>query len=165
MKNVTTKTGIVLIGLGMFFTACQNMTFLIPSRNVITIDRSIGSYEGIEISTAFTVDISFSDTEELIEIEADDNLHQYIEVERVNNVLRIRIEDNAARLIQVARKIIQCIDRDDSSHRIRTRRSRTARDRETGLVCTKFLCNAHNDVFADVCLARHDRWRIRLECV
>ena len=94
MKTQTTKFSTMLIGLSVLFTSCQDITTLIPSGNVTTQERSITDYNGIEVSSALMVDISFSDTEELIEVEADDNIQQYVIVEKVNNVLQVRLQNN-----------------------------------------------------------------------
>lgn len=96
MKTQTTKLVVMLVGLGIIITSCQEVDTLIPSGNVTTQQRTVTDYNGIEVSTALMVDISFSDTEELIEVEADDNLQQYIIVEKVNNILNIRIANNTS---------------------------------------------------------------------
>ena len=96
MKNVTTKTIIMLVGLSMLFSACINDNTVVPSGNVTTQERFVQDYTGIEVSTAFLVDIEYSATEESIIIEANENLHQFIEVEKVNNILRIKLRDNTS---------------------------------------------------------------------
>ena len=94
MKNVTTKIAIMLVGLSLLLSACNNDDTIVPVANVTSQERFVTEYTGIEVSTAFSVDIEYSATEESIIIEANDNLHQYIEVEKVNNKLRIKIRDN-----------------------------------------------------------------------
>lgn len=93
MKTQTTKIITLLIGIGLLITSCQNINTVIPSSSVTTQEEHYENYNGIEVSTAFTVDVHFSDIDEIIEIEANDNLHQYIEVEKINNVLRIRLKN------------------------------------------------------------------------
>ena len=93
MKKITKITSI-LVGLSIVFSACDNNNTIIPSANVTTQEKFITDYDGVEISSAFVVDIEYSATEESIIIEASENLHQYIEVEKVNEKLRIKIRDN-----------------------------------------------------------------------
>lgn len=64
---------------------------VIPSSDVSTRDYTLSNYKGIEASHAFKVFVTFSDNEESIEIEANDNLHEYIEVRVENNALVIGI--------------------------------------------------------------------------
>jgi hypothetical protein len=94
MKNVTTKIITVLVGLSFLLSACEKDNTIMPSANVTTQDRTIVDYSGIEVSTAFTVDVTFSSTEEKIVIEANDNLHAYIDVIKSGNNLRIKLKDN-----------------------------------------------------------------------
>ncbi|MCB0494946.1 MAG: DUF2807 domain-containing protein [Cyclobacteriaceae bacterium] len=88
----TLKTTAIGLLVGFVLTSCLNSTTVHPSKNVTTLSKSVSGYEGLEISSAFTVDVQYSSTDESIEIEANENLHQYIEVEKVNNLLRIRIK-------------------------------------------------------------------------
>jgi hypothetical protein len=94
MKNVTTKIAIMLVGLSALLSACEKDNTIKPSANVSTQERTIEDYRGIEVSTAFTVDVTFSSTEEKIVIEANDNLHAYIDVIKSGNNLRIKLKDN-----------------------------------------------------------------------
>jgi hypothetical protein len=91
------KTQIILSTIILFaivFTACENTEDIIPTDNVNTQQHSYSDYNHIETEAAFTVYVEFSDTEESIEIEANDNLHQYIEVEKESNTLKIGLRDN-----------------------------------------------------------------------
>jgi len=93
MKTISIKSSIILIGLSMLFTACFNFTTIIPSSSVTTQEHSISNYSGVEVSYAFNVDVQFSATEERIEVEVNENLHPYVEVEKVNNNLRIKFKN------------------------------------------------------------------------
>ena len=94
MKNVTTKIAIMLVGLSALLSACEKDNTIRPSANVSTQERTIQDYSGIEVSTAFTVDVTFSSTEEKIVIEANDNIHAYIDVIKSGNNLVIKLKDN-----------------------------------------------------------------------
>ena len=93
MKNSTTKITIMLIGLSTLFISCDNFHDNAPSANVTTQERFVQDYTGIQVEDAFLVDIEYSATEEAIIIEANDNLHQFIEVEKVNGMLKIKLRD------------------------------------------------------------------------
>jgi hypothetical protein len=85
---------IALLSLSILFTSCQKNDDVKPSSNVTTISKSIDGYSQLNVSDPFKVYVTFSDSEESIEIEANANLHQYIHVERQNDQLVIYIEDN-----------------------------------------------------------------------
>jgi hypothetical protein len=91
------KTQIILttiIFLSVVFTACENTENIIPNDNVTTRQHSFTDYDRIETEGAFTIYVEFSDTEESIEIEANENLHQYLEVEKNSNTLKVGFRDN-----------------------------------------------------------------------
>lgn len=95
MKNsrtITTLTAIALIAVIALFSSCENKK-INPSSNITIQDRTIEDYTGIEISTVFIVDVTFSDTEEKIEIEANENLHAYIDVYTDAGDLVIKLKD------------------------------------------------------------------------
>ena len=92
MKTQTTKLLMMLIGLSISFSACKEINIILPSETVTTQEKFVQNYSGLEVSTAFTVDVQFSDTDERIEVEANENLHPFIVVEKVNNTLRIKLK-------------------------------------------------------------------------
>lgn len=75
--------------------ACDNQS-INPSSNITIQDRSVGEYTGIVVSTVMEVDVTFSDTEEKIEIEANENLHAYIDVYLSGNQLIVKVKDNTS---------------------------------------------------------------------
>jgi len=91
--KTNTKLAVIIISLTFMF-ACSTDDKIFPSSTITTDERIVENYDGIEVSSAFTVDIEFSDTEELIEIEANKNLQQYIIVEKSNGKLKIKLENN-----------------------------------------------------------------------
>ena len=93
MKNSTTKIAIMLIGMSALFSSCDNFHDEAPSANVTAQERFAENFTGIAVADAFLVDVEYSATEESIIIEANDNLHQFIEVENVNGILRIKLRD------------------------------------------------------------------------
>ena len=85
---------LALFALGVIFTSCNKDEDVTPSTQVTTVIKSITGYTGVNVSDAFTVFVSFSETEEKIQIEANANLQQYITVEKHNEQLVIKIDDN-----------------------------------------------------------------------
>ena len=95
LRTITTLKAIAIIVVIAVFSSCENKN-LNPSSNVTVQDRTIEDYTGIEISTVFIVDVTISDTEEKIEIEANENLHAYIDVIKSGNDLLIKVKDNTS---------------------------------------------------------------------
>lgn len=74
--------------------ACEPKEIIFPSSNVTQQERAVQSYNGILIEATIEAEIEYSDTEENIVIEANENLHSFIEVDYINNKLRIRLKNN-----------------------------------------------------------------------
>jgi hypothetical protein len=86
---------LVLLSLTTILFSCDPFDHhVVPGDDVSTRNENFEDYDMIDASSAFTVYVSFSDTEEEIEIEANDNLHQYIEVKKINNTLHIGLRNN-----------------------------------------------------------------------
>ena len=91
--RILTTTKLALALSVLIFSSCEQEN-VNPSANVTKQDRTIVGYSGIEISSAITVDVTFSATEDKIEIEANENLHALIDVEESRNNLVIKIKDH-----------------------------------------------------------------------
>lgn len=85
---------IALFALSIIFSSCSKNDDITPSNNVTTIDKTITGYNQLVVSDPFKVFVTFSDTEENIQIEANSNLQQYITVKKQNNQLVVYIDDN-----------------------------------------------------------------------
>ncbi len=91
----TNKFLLVLASFNLLLFSCDEFhDDVIPSGKITSGYATYSDYDMIDASNAFTVYVSFSDVEESIEIEANENLHQYIEVKKSNNRLEIGIEPN-----------------------------------------------------------------------
>ena len=91
----TNLFSLAILGLSLFIFSCEIYDHdVVPDSNITTMQATYSDYHSLDVSTAFTVYVTFSDTDELIEIEANDNLHQYIEVRKDNGTLKIGLEDN-----------------------------------------------------------------------
>lgn len=85
----------LFVGLSVLLSSCEDIsTKVTPSDSISTQTKSERNYSGLHVSNAFTVFVRFSDTEESIEIEANDNLHQYINVYTSGDNLVIKLKDN-----------------------------------------------------------------------
>jgi hypothetical protein len=88
MKN-NIKT--LIIGLIIFnFFSCQNShsQFIKGSGNVIKTDRPVSSFQVVEVQDGIDLYITQNNSESL-QVEADENLHQYIKTEIEQGVLKI----------------------------------------------------------------------------
>ena len=92
MKTKLITATIVLAGI--LLNACDNIQDVIPDNNVVTQEYTFSGYENIETESAFTVYVEFSDTEESILIEANENLFEYIEVSKGSDNLKIGFREN-----------------------------------------------------------------------
>jgi hypothetical protein len=91
----TTAFHLLTAAIVLVFSSCDIWEHrVIPTSRVTSMDFTITDYETISASHAFKVYLTFSDTEESIEIEANENLHQYIEVKKENNTLSIGIRND-----------------------------------------------------------------------
>lgn len=95
MKTVIIS--LTLFGISLFLFSCDTFDQQIkPSGNVTTRNEAFENYQMINASNAFSIYVNFSDSEEIIEIKANDNLHEYIEVTKTNNTLYIGLKDNVS---------------------------------------------------------------------
>jgi len=93
MKTKTITATIILICI-IIMNACDSVKDVIPSENVITQEYTFSEYENIETESAFTIYLNFSDTEESIVVESNENLFQYIEVTKSSDNLKIGFREN-----------------------------------------------------------------------
>ncbi len=85
------KFFITLILSTVLLSSCDHDTIR-ASGEVTTLEYSIPDYSEMKVSNAFNVYVTFSDTEESIRIEANENLHNKIIVKKEGNALVIRLE-------------------------------------------------------------------------
>jgi hypothetical protein len=95
---MTTKlSSLILFVFITFLFACDPFDkHVIPSDDVSSRNEHFEDYDMIDASSAFSVYVTFSEDEESIEIEANDNLHQYIEVKKTNNTLHVGLKNNVS---------------------------------------------------------------------
>jgi hypothetical protein len=85
-----------IFALSIFVTSCKKNDDIKPSESVTTVNKNVTGYTQLNVSDPFKVYVSFSETEESIQVEANSNLQQYITVEKQNNQLVIRLANHIA---------------------------------------------------------------------
>lgn len=89
MKSKSVVIAIALVAT--IFTSCEHD--IIRAKGEITsLDYSIPDYSTLKVSHAFNVYVTFSDTEESIRIDANENLHDKVIVKRDGNALVIKLK-------------------------------------------------------------------------
>lgn len=83
----------------VFFTmtfcyACEKDKSVNPSENITTREYDFSGYNQLDVEDAFQVEVNFSSDEERILVEANDNLHEHIILEKNLMKLTIRLDDN-----------------------------------------------------------------------
>ena len=95
MKNYKKTILLVLIGLSLIIISCEkDEKKITPSGNVTKQEFSFSDYSIIDVENALIVNLTFSEDEEKVEIQANENLHQYIIIGKNSNTLLIGIQDN-----------------------------------------------------------------------
>jgi hypothetical protein len=88
---------LLLLGLTAgFFSGCDYAIGIEGDGNVVTENRKVSSFDQIDVSGAFTVVLKQGEGEEVI-VEADQNLHEIINVEVVGGTLLIDSKQNIRR--------------------------------------------------------------------
>lgn len=91
----------ILILLSTFIVSSLNAqwedNYIKLSENITTETKSITGFDKIEVSEDFEVFIKFSDAGEKVEIEANENLHELIQVRRVGSTLKIDTKSYSTR--------------------------------------------------------------------
>ena len=91
----TNRTFLILALLSFILISCTVETIGITGDDTVTTKNiSLSDYSEIEISNDFNAYVTFSDTEERIEIEANDKLHQHIIAKKSDNILIIKLKNN-----------------------------------------------------------------------
>jgi transcriptional antiterminator Rof (Rho-off) len=91
----TNRLYTLLALLILLISSCSVDTIDVTNDDLVTYRTvNITDYDAVEIANAFEAYITFSDTEESIEIEANENLHNYIIAKKDNNKLVVRLKNN-----------------------------------------------------------------------
>lgn len=79
----------------IFLSSCEQFgNSVVPSGSITEQVKNESNFDGISVSHAFNVYITFTEATESIRIEANENLHEYIEVKKSGSTLSIGLKDN-----------------------------------------------------------------------
>ncbi len=88
----TIRTFIFVLLISGLLSSCYKDTVRV-SGEVVTEELNLTGYSELKVSDAFNVFVTFSDTEEKIAIEANDDIQEFIIVEKKNEKLIIRLKN------------------------------------------------------------------------
>ncbi|MCK0191505.1 DUF2807 domain-containing protein [Arenibacter sp. F20364] len=88
--GATSKINYV-IAFAVLLFSCEKDT-ITASEDITTKDYEYSGYTSLEVNDNFKVYISFSDTEEKLRVQANDNLHKYILVNKESNKLMVKLD-------------------------------------------------------------------------
>lgn len=88
MKNLM----IVLVGTSILFSACKK-AIIKPSSEITSVERVVDAFDGIDVSDAVEVSITYANTEQKVVVEANSNLHAYVLTDFVGGKLKIHLKN------------------------------------------------------------------------
>lgn len=91
-KMKVKKVYIWLILITVLISSCDYETIR-PSGEVTTREISIENYNSLKVSSFFKAHVFFSDSEEKVTIEANNDLHNKVVVENINNTLVVKLKN------------------------------------------------------------------------
>ena len=87
---MTQPIAMYLAVLSLTLASC-NTESITASDEITIIDHSVPTFSSLEVSDNFRVSIKFSDTVETVTVQANENLHQYIDLKVVDERLSIKL--------------------------------------------------------------------------
>ena len=85
-----------ILVLGVLFTSCEKEDFnVVPSNKVTSWEVNTSGINSIDVSSLFHVYVNFSETEESVVIEANENLHSLIRVRQDGDRLDVSLAKNS----------------------------------------------------------------------
>ena len=99
LKNVfKMKTISIIFSLALLFSTLSSCDYdrIRASGDITSQEVHYSDFSGLKLSNAFSAYVSFSDTEEKIEIEANENLHDNIIVRKDGNNLIVKLKSHTA---------------------------------------------------------------------
>lgn len=86
---------LMLCAIGIALTSCQKDEInVVPSGNITSVEKTIGDFNALDISDLFNVFVTFSETDEGVVVEANDNLQSYIYVSKNGSTLNVELDDD-----------------------------------------------------------------------
>jgi hypothetical protein len=90
------KLGLVIAFVGLFVAISgpvQAKRYIVGKGEILTENRKVKSFDAIEISSAFDIELTQGNTESLV-IEAQENVMEHVRTEVIGNTLKIYIKGN-----------------------------------------------------------------------
>ncbi len=99
MKEILTQKSKSLIFLTiistLLFTACQDDDlYIVPSSRITTVAVPVSGFKKLQVSNAFKVHVTFSETEESVLVESNENIHPVIDIRQQGDNLYIGLYKN-----------------------------------------------------------------------
>lgn len=92
------KTKVILVailGLAFIITSCEEDNFnVVPSAKITTANFSASNISELDVSDVFKVYVIFSQTEESVQVEANENIHHLIKMRQSGNKLIVGLNEN-----------------------------------------------------------------------
>lgn len=83
-----------ILSLAVLATASTSCNKIQGSNTITTEVRTVSNFTELDVQDAFEVDVTYSATQELITVEAPENLHEFIEVNVVSGKLKVHFKHN-----------------------------------------------------------------------
>ena len=88
MKTISRIICVIALGVGLY--SCEKDSIR-ASDEITTKNYSFTGFTKLDVSYNFKVFINFSDTEEKVEVKANDNLHQFTDLKIIDKTLQIGV--------------------------------------------------------------------------
>lgn len=95
-NELKTKTILfAFLVLGLFFTSCDDDDlYLVPSNKITTIEVPASGFNQLNVSDMFKVYVTFSEDEESVLVESNENVHPSIDIKTQGDQLQIGLYKN-----------------------------------------------------------------------
>lgn len=87
---------LAILSFSLIFTSCNDDLSVVPSSKVTTTNFPASGVSQLDVSDVFNVYVSFSATEESVQVEANENLHSLIEMSQSGNKLIVGLQKNTS---------------------------------------------------------------------
>lgn len=88
---ITTSKISFAIAVSILLLSCEKDT-ITASEEITTMDFEFSGYTSLEVNDNFKVYINFSDTDEKLRVQANDNLHEYILIRKESSKLTVKLD-------------------------------------------------------------------------
>jgi len=90
----TVQLIVILLSLIIFSTSCDKDKRIKRAKGEVTkVEKNVTEFTALDVHDAFDVDVTYSTEEELVVVEAEDNIQEIIIVEVQNDILVIKLKN------------------------------------------------------------------------